>query len=186
MMRKTHRAFAGAFWLGSTLAVDALALRSGHSAPFSPVVVATGLLTAPMFSSGKSSPDVDHVWAPGPPQKNYDWKGHRGFTHRVWFASFLTLLTGVLPYCFLLSTGLPPGIASGIFAPVIGWWSHLAGDMIFGRILIAGTKCGLGWETNGLAEKGGKLWRDPAAKVSVYLSAGLIAAHLALLVTTYG
>lgn len=196
MMRKTHRAFAGAFWLGSTLLVDGLALKSGHEAPISPAVVAVGLFVAPLYSSGKSSPDMDHQWAPGPPRNHYDWRYHRGFTHRIWFASVLTVLIGILPFLALTVHGVPPAYASIVFAPVNGWWSHLFGDMIFGRIKVGvwsfrlgrfwHWNVGLGWTTNGVAEKGGSLWRDPAAKVSAGASVGLIAAHLALLVSAYG
>lgn len=195
MMRKTHRAFAGAFWLGSTLAVDALAVRAGYSAPISPVVVATGLFVAPLFSSGITSPDMDHQWAPGPPRRNYDWKGHRGFTHRFWFAGLLSGVFGFLPFALLLWLGLPVAFASVAFAPANGWWSHLFGDMIFGRIKFGlwsfklgrfwTWNIGLGWTTNGLAEKGGKLWRDPAAQVSVFVSGVLILAHLVLLAVSF-
>jgi hypothetical protein len=183
MMKKTHRAYAGAFWMGSSLLVDGLAVRSGHSVPISPPVVAVGLFVAPLFSSGKLSPDVDHTWAPGPPRNHYDWRYHRGFTHRVWFAAVLTLVSGLAPFLALLHAGLPVALATVAFVPVTGWWSHLSGDMIFGRILILGKAHGLGWTTGGAAEEGGSLLRDPAAKVSVAATAALVAAHLALFVS---
>ena len=184
MMRKTHRAFASAFWLGSSLAVDALAIRAGISAPISPAVVVAGVLVAPVFSAGKTSPDIDRMWAPGPPTKTYDWKGHRGFTHRFWFASVLGAASIGL-YFLLLGGGLPASLATFAFVPVVGWWSHLFGDMIFGRLLILGEKVGLGWETNGLAEKGGKLWRDPAAQVSTAGGAVFGVGHLILLAQSF-
>jgi len=194
-MRKTHRAFAGAFWLGSTLALDGLALKSGHDVPVSPVVVAAGVFVAPLFSSGIMSPDMDHQWAPGPPRNHYDWRFHRGFTHRVWFATVLTMVCGLIPFMGLLHAGLSASVGTLAFAPVNGWWSHLFGDMIFGRIKFGvwsfrlgrfwHWNVGLGWTTNGLAEKGGALWRDPAAKVSVAASGVLVAGHLALLVSAY-
>lgn len=185
-MKKTHRAYAGAFWLGTTLAVDAVAFKLGNDLPVHPAVVAIGTAIAPFFSSGNLSPDMDHQWAPGPPRRNYDWRGHRGFTHRFWFACVLSVLFALVPYLALIRADVPFEIASFAFAPVNGWWSHLSGDMIFGRLLILGKAYGLGWETNGLAEKGGKLWRDPAAQVSVVLSVVLAGAHLMLLVQVYG
>jgi hypothetical protein len=208
MMRKTHRAFAVVFWLGSTLTVDALAVKSGHEAPFSPAVVAAGPLLAMPFSAGAPkltkkfglSPDMDQMWAPGPPRNHYDWRYHRGFTHRVWFASLLSLLFGIAPFLALCRQGLPIGVASLALAPANGWWSHLAGDCIYGRIKFGiWTKAwdsesrrtvwrwwhwniGLGWKTGGASESGGKFLRDPAAKVCIGLSVALTAAHLVFLV----
>jgi membrane-bound metal-dependent hydrolase YbcI (DUF457 family) len=199
MMRKTHRAFAGAFWLGSSLVVDATAVRLGHPAPFTPVVVIAGLFIAPVFSAGKPtldkrfgvSPDIDHIWAPGPPRKNYDWKGHRGFTHRIWFAFLVSLLTGILPFLALIRSGTPAAMAVTVFAVPNGWWSHLVGDMIFGRIKMGvwsfrlgrfwTWNVGLGLATGDRAEEGGRLLRDPAAKLSVALSVALVAGHGVLL-----
>jgi hypothetical protein len=106
----------------------------------------------------------------------------------------LSVVFGLLPFLVLLRLGLSPAFASVAFSPINGWWSHLFGDMIFGRIKFGlwsfklgrfwHWNVGLGWTTNGLAEKGGSLWRDPAAKVSVAMSAGLVIAHLALLATS--
>lgn len=202
MMRKTHRAYAGAFWLGTTLAVDAIAVRTGHSVPVNPGIVVVGVFVAPLFSSGITSPDMDHQWAPGLPRNHYDWRYHRGFTHRVWFATMLTVLFGALPYLCAIRSGIPSAIGVLSFAPVNGWWSHLSGDMIFGRIKFGWwshvydpkshrrvwrfwhTNIGLGWTTNGVAEKGGSLFRDPAAKISAVLSGVFALAHLALFVQT--
>ena len=183
MMGKTHQAFSGVFWLGTTLAVNQVAQRAGYDAPFHPAVVVAGVFIAPVFSSGRwLSPDMDHRWAPGPPRGNYNWRYHRGFTHRLWFAFMLTGLFGILPFSFLLGAGFPTGFAIAVFVPINGWWSHLAGDMIYGRILILGTAYGLGWTTGGLSESGGSLIRDPASKVCAVLAAALVGLHLYLLV----
>lgn len=201
MMGPTHRAFSGAFWLGSTLVLDYAVVRTGHSAPVHPVAVLGGTFIAPWFSAGHLrtrvpglSPDLDHMWAPGPPARDYDWRRHRGFTHRVWFASLLSLVFAFLPALAvsrriadpLLLTILVPLIC----APVNGWWSHLFGDMIYGRIKVGWYfprlgrfwtwNIGLGWETGGLSEKGGRWLRDPAAKACLGATAVLSIAHLYL------
>jgi membrane-bound metal-dependent hydrolase YbcI (DUF457 family) len=189
-MRKTHRAFSGVFWLGITLAVNELGARAGaQDWLIHPAVIVAGVVIAPWFSAGRwLSPDIDHRWAPGPPRQNYHWRYHRGFTHRVWFASVLTLVFGLVPFMGLLGAGLPAALATVAFAPVNGWWSHLAGDMIYGRIKILGAARGLGWRTGGLSETGrpstggSALIVDPASKVCLGLSTALAGLHLILLV----
>lgn len=187
MMRKTHRAFSSTFWLGSTLAVNGIGYETGHMW-VNPIVAGLGFLVVQPFSAGKLSPDIDHQWAPGPPRRNYDWRYHRGFTHRVWFAAFLTALWAVPLVWVLRHTGsvYTSSVVALWAAPAGGWWSHLAGDMIYGRLRILGRPVGLGWETGGLSEtgrsrKGGtKLWvTDPASKVFLVTSAALATAHLA-------
>jgi membrane-bound metal-dependent hydrolase YbcI (DUF457 family) len=186
MMRVTHRAFCGAFIVGGTLLVDALASRAGHGIPINLGTVLGLAITATPFSAGKSSPDIDHLWAPGPPRQNYDWKFHRGWTHRFWFANTLLLITGILPYVFLTLHGVPSAFAQVVFGPSLGWTSHLFGDMIYGRILVMGQPIGLGWKTGGASESGDSSWVvDPAAKVFTGLTAGLAALHLLLLVQVY-
>jgi len=192
-MGKTHRAFSGVFWLGTCLAVNWVGRELGaQDWVINPGVILAGFFIAPWFSAGRyCSPDIDHRWAPGPPRNHYDWRYHRGFTHRVWFASTLTMLAGLFPFMALLGNGVPAGTALLAFAPVNGWWSHLAGDMIYGRILILGRARGLGWRTGGLSETGrpssggSALILDPAAKVCAGLAAALAGLHLALFVTTF-
>lgn len=214
MMRKTHRAFSGVFWLGTTFAINWLGHRAGaQSWIVHPAVIVAGVFIVPWFSAGRwASPDIDHRWAPGPPRQNYDWRFHRGFTHRVWFASVLTVVCGLLPFLVLLRAGMPGSIACLAFSPVNGWWSHLAGDMIYGRIKVGYLVCdryrvggffthsytyrwrwiqhnvGLGWRTGGLSETGrpstggSALIVDPASKVCVGLATALAGLHLVLLV----
>ena len=199
MMKKTHRAYAISYTLGATLGVNALAVASGHDLLVNPGATAIAAFGAQFFASGNLSPDVDHTWAPGPPRKGYAIGGHRGLTHRPWFAVILSLLWG-LPGVYLISK--VPGATGPIFVslcaiwsfPLFGWWSHLSGDMIYGRIKVMGRPRGLGWETGGLSEtgrnrKGVKLWfglRDPASKVCLFVSAALAVVHLALFVKLAG
>lgn len=201
MMGVTHQAFSGTWWLGISLALEPAYRMAGAPAGAALAVSLAGYPLAPLMSRGKTSPDVDHLFWPGPPraepsdrgrhQHRYYWRGHRGVTHRVWFASLITVLLGLLPVLVLLKVGVPGYVVPLALAPVAGWWSHLAGDMIYGRIRIAGRAVGLGWETGGLSEtgrrRGGTGWLirqvvpvDPASKVCVALSAALIALHLVL------
>lgn len=190
MMGPTHRAFSGAFWLGSTLLVNELGHWVGSQDPvIQPAVIVAGFVIAPWFSAGRNfSPDIDQRWAPGPPRLNYDWRYHRGFTHRVWFATLLTFVFGLVPVLVMRGSGVRFEFASIGFAPINGWWSHLAGDMIYGRILILGRARGLGWRTGGLSETGrpssggSALIVDPAAKVCLGLATALAGLHLFLLV----
>jgi hypothetical protein len=199
MMGATHRAFAGTWWLAATLGLELIYRRAGAPAGAATAVSLAGYPLAPLMASGKTSPDVDHVWWPGPPRaepgdvglhkrRYYVW-GHRGLTHRVWFAFVVTLVVGVLPALVLLRLGTPVYAVPLVLAPAVGWWSHLAGDMIYGRIRIAGTAVGLGWTTGGVSEtgrrKGATPWLtrqlvpvDPAAKVCVAMSAVLAVAHV--------
>lgn len=208
MLGPTHRAFAAAWWLAGTLTVDAVAALAGHLPPVHPVVVLAGVVVAPLTAAGRrSSPDMDQRWAPGPPRHSYEWRGHRGWTHRAWFASVLTVLVGVVPYVVARTYGVPGPVAVLVFAPVAGWWSHLVGDTLYGRLPLylphvrryrahlgpvgwvrGGYRVvwvrhlvGLGWQTGGVLEKGGPVWRDPAAKVFMACSDLLLVGHLVLL-----
>lgn len=209
MMKRTHKAWAVPFWLGTTLGVNALAASRGYELPVHPAVIVVGAYIAPRFSSGILSPDMDHRWAPGPPAHNYDWRYHRGFTHRFWFA-FLVIapLFGVLPFLCVLRAGIPLEFATVTLAPVAGWFSHLFGDMIYGRLKVGiwsfrlrrfwTWNVGLGWETGGLSETGrsrtGGEWRwrgkgivpaDPAAKLFLMVGAAIGALHLVMLYSFY-
>lgn len=185
MMRETHEPFGVAWWLGTTLAATYVAHEAGWAQPFHPVSVVIGAPLAAAFAAGRNSPDIDHAWAPGPPRRGYHWAGHRGITHRVWFASLLTALcVAGIGWLHLQVPDVPVGLLTWLLGPLGGWWSHLAGDMIYGRIKILGRARGLGWETGGLSESGGRWLRDPAAKVATGGVAALGGLWLAWLVST--
>lgn len=202
MLADTHRAWAVAWWLGGTLALDATTAALGRAPAIHPGAVIAGVFVAPVFSAGRwLSPDMDHRWWPGPPRHGYYWRGHRGVTHRPWFASVLTLVFGVVPYVVVLRAGVAAPVAAVVLAPVAGWWSHLSGDMIYGRLPVWGLAVrwrtvdgvwrrrvvwwryvvGLGWKTGGVLERGGRWWRDPAVGVFSVVSVVLVGAHLVLL-----
>lgn len=175
-MAKGHRAFSATYWLGITAGLDVL--HPGLIA--APAVVVGAVLAYPMSAGRYCSPDIDHRWAPGPPRNHYDWRYHRGWTHRYWFACVVLVLAGILPFALLIRSGVPSVSAAAIFGLPAGWWSHLGGDMIYGRLRVAGSIVGLGWKTGGVAESGGRFWRDPAAQVFTVLSGVLVVVHLAL------
>lgn len=225
MLADTHRAWAVAWWLGGTLALDAATVALDRAPAVHPAAVLAGVAVAPLFSAGRGlpprrwdkhgrrlprdwgllgiSPDVDQRWWPGPPRHGYHWRGHRGVTHRPWFATVVTLVFGVVPYLAVLRAGVPAPVGVVVFAPAAGWWSHLSGDMLYGRLPVWGVAVrwrlvdgvwrrrvvwwryivGLGWKTGGVLERGGRWWRDPAAGVCTVVAAVLIGAHLALLST---
>ena len=171
MMKRTHEAFSGVWWLGGCLAVNEAAIQLSYHPPVHPLIAATGLVLCVPFSAGKNSPDIDHMWAPGPPSPNYDWKRHRGITHRFWFGLWvINVFVLYLPLAFAYYINMWVWLVPLIFALPSGWWSHLFGDMIYGKLLILGVRVGLGWTTNGPLEKGGKYFIDPAAKVCGFLT----------------
>jgi hypothetical protein len=204
MLADTHRAWAVAWWLGETLTIDAAAVALDRAPAVHPAVVLAGAAIAPVFSAGRwLSPDMDHRWWPGPPRHGYQWRGHRGITHRPWLATVVTLVFGVVPYLIAVRAGVPTPVAPLAFSPAAGWWSHLSGDMIYGRLPVHLPRLawrmdeagrwhrrwvwwryivGLGWKTGGVLERGGRWWRDPAAGVCGALSVVLVGAHLALFV----
>jgi hypothetical protein len=168
MMAPTHRPLGSAWWLAGALAVDAVAAPFGAS-PVNPLVAVLGAAIAPVFAAGRWSPDADTTWL--------SRLGHRQATHRPdTTAVALTAATAVLwvPAAIVL----PFGLAALAWAPVAGWWSHLAGDFLFGRIPFgpaAGAAMarvvpsgwvrhtpggrqaywiGVGWDTDGLLERG--------------------------------
>jgi hypothetical protein len=227
MLRKTHEALAPAWWIGCATVADFVAYEASQRLGdpvllIGPVAVAAGAFLAIPTSAGKNSPDMDHRWAPGPPRDNYNWRFHRGWTHRVWFATVLTIVSAIVYTGVVIATGgihaINPLIdpRPAIFAPVGGWWSHLAGDCIYGRILF-GIPCrryngrggyrwswwhyriGLGWETGGLSETGRSktsgvirifgfrlIPADPASKVCLSLVPALAVAYLYFLGTVVG
>lgn len=149
MMGSTHRAYAFTFTTGIAFAVNAVtAVAHDKYAITIPAIVIAGL-SSMYFSSGKFSPDIDRTWAPGPPRRGYHWRGHRGWTHRVWFASFLSVVWLALA-AQVLSVH-PVLMSADVWyvwsAPLLGWWSHLSGDMIYGRLPVMGQPIGLGIPT---------------------------------------
>jgi hypothetical protein len=186
MMKRTHEAFSAVWWLGGTAIVNGITCMESHSLGVAPAVVVIGVAIARPLSAGNNSPDMDHLWWPGPPKRGYPLRSHRGITHRVWFASLITtiwlLMTVGALYKVLGHIPYPAYLIPLFFAPLDGWWSHLAGDMIYGRILILGKPRGLGWETGGLSEDGGAWLRHPAAKVCLGLACALLALNALIVV----
>lgn len=170
MNRNKHRAWSLIFWTGTALSVDLLAVRTGHALPVAPAAFLVGPALAAPFSAGRPrldrkfglSPDIDQIWAPGMPRNNYEWTGHRGFTHRIWFACVLSFFCAVLPSLWAMDRTDPKSwslIVPLICSPMNGWWSHLAGDMIYGRLKVGvySWKLGRFWTWNiGLG------WKDTA------------------------
>ena len=110
MMGKTHVVWGVSTWLAATAPLAVW--RPALVVP----VAAAGVVVTPFTSAGRGSPDVDRVWAPGRGGLHH-WRNHRGFTHRVWFASLLTVV-GVA-VCAVLP---PPGWLV-VTAALWGWWS---------------------------------------------------------------
>jgi membrane-bound metal-dependent hydrolase YbcI (DUF457 family) len=140
MMGPTHR-------LLGALAGASVAAESGQHWP----MVAVSALIATSTAHGWSSPDVDQTlpWralAVGPlchPMK------HRGITH--WFG-----LPAGAWYWFIPT--LPAEGRWAASALLIGWLSHLAGDLVFGRIPLLpwSIYVGLGLDTGGLSPACGR------------------------------
>lgn len=185
MLKRTHEAFAGVCWLGGTLGINLVAYKTGNDAPVNAFVALTGTLLAIPFSAGKNSPDIDHMWWPGFPKKGYPWNSHRGITHRFWFATLIiTPPFLILAYVGHRLLGFPIWVIPLFFALPAGWWSHLFGDMIYGRLRVCGRPFGLGWTTGGMSETGKRKYGgkryviDPAAKFCTALTIVLAACHL--------
>ena len=116
MMGATHRVLAAGAWLAAAPAVGATGWQA-----------AAGILPAVAFAAGPTSPDLDNTrlakWVdsviPGP-----DPFGHRRLAH--WWA--LPALAGAAVW------QLPDSLLRvAALAAVIGWASHLAGDLVFGQ-----------------------------------------------------
>lgn len=133
MIGSTHRVWAVTCW---TALGPALVARE-------PLPLALGVAAAVACSAGPTSPDVDIVWSPGQGGTGA-WNRHRGWTHRIWTALVLTL-TGVAA-----AAGAPAWPI--VVGALVGWWSHLAGDAVFGRIRVAGRLVGVGLPCGGAAE----------------------------------
>lgn len=102
-------------------------------------VIGCGLL-APLTAAGPLSPDIDlqRSWRltdRSTPDELLGRRGplqHRGITHWWGLALAVTLLwwTALAP---LADGGRGSLLAHGAGALLAGWWSHLAGDLVFGR-----------------------------------------------------
>ena len=144
MMGKTHVEMGSACWLGAVLAANLM------GADVNPLIAGAGVAVAPAFAAGPFSPDADVTWL--------SFLGHRKATHRPdTTALVLTLIT--LVAWLALAPQMPFGTDALIWAPVAGWWSHLAGDMIFGGLPISKRIVAKGWigwrlDTDGLIERG--------------------------------
>lgn len=162
MMGPSHRRLGAAWWLGGVLAANTV------GAGIHPLIAFGGAAVAPVFAAGRWSPDADVTWLAH--------LGHRRATHRPdTTAAALTVITFVVwvPLAFLA----PAGLAWLVWAPVAGWWSHLVGDAMFGRIPVGPAVgavlarilpsglvrrgggygpywVGVGWDTDGLLERG--------------------------------
>ncbi len=134
MNEKAHEYFGAGCWAVGSVVVDLAARQFGLDAPVSAVAVLLGMPLAGSFAAGKNSPDVDRLWAPGLPRPGYDWTCHRGVTHRVWVSCVVTAIV-TFGYVALLRVA-PMEHATVAFAAAVGWWSHLLGDMIKGRLKI--------------------------------------------------
>lgn len=141
MMGPTHRVF-GAL-CGATAASAA---GQGWS------MVAMTALVATATSHGWASPDVDQtrpwVWVrkviPHPLDNALN---HRALSH--WW--------GLPVLAWWGAANLPPDAQWPAFALLIGWCSHLLGDLLFGQLPLlpwGGPPFGLGLDTNGFLESG--------------------------------
>lgn len=125
--------------------LGALAGASLASAGHQPwPVVAMAALTSSATAHGWASPDCDLVWP-------LSWLGHRKFTH-WWGLPAAAWVWGLpaLPAHGWMGVA-PRGLASLL---LIGWVSHLAGDLVFGEVPMApwGWRVGLGFDTGGFVE----------------------------------
>lgn len=123
MMAPTHRQLGATWWL-------VLTVGANHAgAHIHPATALAGAVVAARCSYGRWSPDADTTWLAG--------LGHRQATHRPGTAGWLTVVTLTVWLAVWLAAGPPTPILDILWAPVTGWWSHLLGDAIFGRIPVA-------------------------------------------------
>ena len=185
MMGQTHRPMGSAWWLGGIAAANLA------GAGINPVVALTGAAIAPVFAAGRLSPDADLTWL--------RHLGHRRLTHRP--DTTAVALTAVSLAAWVpLALVLPFHLHLLLLAPVTGWWSHLVGDAIFGRIpcgrvlgavlrqFLGRHICpldptgryycwfGLGWDTDGALERGHTRWGNlPFAPATAAVSGASLA-----------
>lgn len=181
-MGPTHRALGAAFGVAYGVTMQL---------PLAGVAVCGALGT--ITSAGTLSPDVDQRrgWrladslAPDELLGNRGPMQHRGITHWWGVAAVATAawLTMLLP---LADGGRGSLLAHGIGALLAGWWSHLFGDLVFGK---ADVRTGRGpgipmlpwWGHVGLSlDTGGRLERLTHAGLWLVVAAQVLA-HLGLL-----
>lgn len=114
-------------------------------------VVAMTALVATATSNGPASPDGDQTdaWRAATRAAPAWVRRHRGLLH--WW--------GLPVAAWLAVPGLDPLVQWAAHALIIGWASHLLGDAVFGKIpTLPGCRdIGLGWDTGGILENGGRL-----------------------------
>jgi hypothetical protein len=134
-MGSTHRSLGALFGLGYGAAA---------SLPFAGVL-GCGLLGT-LTASGPASPDLDqHRWWRRADRWTPDeWLGHhgpmqhRGLTH-WWGLAAAAVLGWALALLPLAGTGGRGDLfAHGTAALLAGWWSHLVGDLVFGKADVRG------------------------------------------------
>lgn len=176
-MGSTHRAFG---------AVAGLGYGTVAGLPLAGMLACGALGT--VTSAGLLSPDVDQRWGwrladTVVPDELLGGRGplqHRGISHwwglalavtALWWAALVVPLAG--------DGGRGDLVAHGAGALLAGWWSHLAGDLVFGRadrwsgrgpgipLLPWWGHAGLGLDVGGRLEKVtlGVLWLAAAAQV---------------------
>lgn len=171
MMGPTHRLFGA-------LSGAAYASYAGYDRP----TIALAAVVASASSNGWTSPDLDQTkpWVTlGRASRLVALRGlfqHRyGLTH-WWALPVLAWLFGVDLF--------PSESRWAAQAIIIGWASHLVGDLIFGRLALlpwGGPKIGVGLSTNGFVESGHvQLFGErrkvsPVAPIRVVLSGALVA-----------
>jgi hypothetical protein len=141
MMGPSHRvagALAGAGW------------ATWQGQPLS--VVAMTALVATATSNGPASPDGDQtqLWRTATRLTPAWVRRHRGILH--WW--------GIPAAAWFAVSTLDPLVQWAAYALIVGWASHLAGDAIFGKVPIdpfGRIKVGLGLDTGGILENGGRL-----------------------------
>lgn len=116
-----------------------------------PSVVAMAALVATATSNGATSPDGDQTdaWQNATRALPTWARRHRGLLH--WW--------GIPAAAWFAVPQLDPAVQWAAHALIVGWASHLLGDAVFGRIPLdpmGRRKVGLGLDTGGLLENGGR------------------------------
>lgn len=152
-MGATHRLLGGCAGIAWASASD-----------LGPAQTAVSVAVAVLTSAGLASPDVDlsALWRSADRWLPDEWLGsggpmqHRGITH--WWALPLAL-------ALFARYALPPSVWWLVGAAVVGWTSHLLGDLVFGRADVRSARgpgvpvmpwwghVGLGLDVDGVLER---------------------------------
>lgn len=160
MLGPSHLLFAANAWA-------AYSIWTGQ--PFEHL--ALGAVVATAVSDGVLSPDMDQ-------REPFEWArtilgpASRLLTHRIGLTHWWVL--PVIAWVWWLPL-LDPSSHWAATALLIGWFSHILGDAIFGRIPLLpgwGPRYGLGLHTGGWVESGGK-WTLNRSPLRVALVASL-------------